>query len=65
MMDDNDDIDLNCWIGLQRGMGIIKSLEEANAKLRRFIQRVDRGDPRICKPGYENSKYFEKFGYGE
>jgi hypothetical protein len=34
-------------------------------EMKRFIQRVDRGDPRVCKPEYSNPKYFEKFGYDE
>jgi hypothetical protein len=43
----------------------IALLEDANAKLKRFVQRVDRGDPRVCKPEFANPKYFEKFGDSE
>jgi hypothetical protein len=43
----------------------IKQLDAATQRLRRFIQRVDRGDPRLCNPGFENPRYFEKFGDSE
>ena len=43
----------------------LAAMDSINAQTRRFIQRVDRGDPRVCNPGYENPRYFEKFGYDE
>lgn len=43
----------------------LASMQEINAQTSRFIQRVERGDPRVCNPGYENPNYFEKFGYAE
>ena len=35
------------------------------AQMKRFFERMHRGDPRICKPEYANPRYFEKFGEDE
>ena len=35
------------------------------AQMQRFFERMQRGDPRICKPEYSNPRYHEKFGYAE
>ena len=53
------------WEIIRQGWEYVKVANETNARTRRFIQRVDRGDPRVCNPGYENPRYFEKFGYDE
>lgn len=44
---------------------LVAEINAGNAELRRFIQRVERGDPRVCKPEYANPNYFAKFGDAE
>jgi hypothetical protein len=44
---------------------LLAVIESDRDQLKRFSQRFDRGDPRICKAGNANPRYFEKFGYSE
>lgn len=50
-------------IDLMRQLNAV--IGKGNDEMRRFFQRVDRGDPRVCKEEYANPRYFEKFGYEE
>jgi hypothetical protein len=44
---------------------ILAVIESSNAQMKRWFERLHRGDPRICKPEYANPRYYEKFGYEE
>jgi len=44
---------------------LLAVIETQRDQLKRFFQRFDRGDLRICKPEYANPRYFEKFGEDE
>lgn len=44
---------------------LLTVLEDDIAQMKRWFERLHRGDPRICKPEYANPRYFEKFGDDE
>lgn len=40
---------------------LLECIKEDCTEMQTFINRVQRGDPRVCKPEYSNPRYFEKF----
>lgn len=50
-------------LGISRKL--LAVIETDTAQMKRWFERLHRGDPRLCKPEYANPRYFEKFGEAE